>query len=315
MKEFLKLLGWQSLVLVLILSLILRMSITLPFYGQYFSFTVVPSSDYLLFTFALMLMTASLNVICSYYDTKMADILAKTETLDNGKKLRMFWLFAIIGVAALSYLSVKYYVWQIGALALVFELSAYSYALKFKRMAILGNLNIAFLYALLVFMPFLLELFAFTHYQGETLLRMPASAWQIYFWLFSFFAAFVFLLTFIRDLTADLANIEENKRDGFETFAVKYGEKRTDTLLIVLSAAFVLLNAFALFKFRYFLDTIQIGTLVIINILPFVYYVYKLLTAKRSEETVTLYQFLGMIYISLVFTIQFTGNIFTINAN
>ncbi len=313
MKEYLRLLGWQSLALILVLSLMIRACLTIPFYKMYFPMTIIPSGDYLLFTFSLMLLMAGFSVICSYFDTKMSDILANTETLDNIKKLRLFYVLVVLGLGALSYISFKYHVWQIGAIGLVFAGLSYIYAYKYKRQDLIGNISIALLFSLLAFMPFLLEFFAFTHYQSEILIQIPTSAWLTFFKLFAFFAGFVFLLTFIRDLTADVANIEQNKKDGFMTFAVRHGEKLTNKVLVVCSLVFMLFNAYFLYRMFDYMEIIHIVILSLTNIVPFIYYIYKLLSAKRTEEVIMLYQLLGMIYISLLFTIFYSQNLFTID--
>lgn len=174
----------------------------------------------------------------------MSDILDNTETLDNIKKLRLFYVLVILGLGALGFISFRYHVWQIGAIGLVFAGLSYIYAYKYKRQELIGNISIAILFSLLAFMPFLLEFFAFTHYQSEILIQIPTSAWLTFFKLFAFFAGFVFLLTFIRDLTADVANIEQNKKDGFMTFAVRHGEKATNKVLVVCSLVFIIFNAY-----------------------------------------------------------------------
>ncbi|MDO5759719.1 MAG: UbiA family prenyltransferase [Bacteroidota bacterium] len=313
MKAYFKLLGWQSLLIVFLLSLIIRVSLILPFYNIYFPMTILPSSDYLLFTFAIVLLMAGLNVICSYFDTKMSDILQQTSSLDNGKKLRMFYVLTIVGLVALGFVSFKYRVWQIVALGLVFVGLSYIYAYKYKRQVLVGNLTLSFLYALLIFMPFLLEFFAFTHYQSEILIKIPVATWLILFKVFVFLALYVFVLTFIRDVTADFANMEQNQKDGFSTFATKYKDKKTTNLLIFSSILFMLINAFYLYATSDYIDIIHIIILIIINICPLIYYVFSLSKVKRMEDLVVLYQLLGMIYISLIFTIHFSQNIFSID--
>lgn len=310
MKAYLKLLGWQSLLLALILSLVVRIGLVLPFYNMYFPMTILPSSDYLLFTFSIVFLMAGLNIVCSYFDTKMSDILQHTSTFENNKKLRMFYVFVVIGLGALGFISFKYHVWQMIALGVVFVGLSYIYAYKYKRQMLIGNISISFLYALLMLMPFLLEFFAFTHYQSDILIKIPASAWLTLFKVFGFLSIFVFLLTFIRDITVDLANMEQNKKDGFSTFATKFGEKKTINLLIVSSIVFMLINAFYLYATFDYIDMIHTIILLIINICPFVYYIYSLLKSQRTENLVMLYQFLGMIYISLIFTVSFSQNIF-----
>lgn len=310
MKAYLKLLGWQSLLLILVLSLVVRVGLILPFYKIYFPMTILPSSDYLLFTFSLILLMAGLNVVCSYFDTKMTDILQHTQTSDNNKKLRMFYVLVVLGLGGLGFISFKYHVWQWVALGLVFAGLSYIYAYKYKRQMLIGNISISFLYALLVLMPFLLEFFAFTHYQSDILIKIPASAWLTLFGIFGFLSAFVFLLTFVRDVTVDFANMEQNKKDGFSTFATKYGEKNTTKLLVISSVLFVLINVFYLYATFDYMDIIHIIILVIINICPFIYYICALFKSQCTENLVMLYQFLGMIYISLIFTVSFSQNIF-----
>ncbi len=310
MKSYFKLLGWQSLVLVLLLAIATRISLILPFYKIYFPMTILPSSDYLLFTFGLIFLIAGLNLVCSFFDTKMSDILQNTSSLDNGKKIGMFYVFAIIGLGILGYISFKYHVWQIVALGLVFAGLSYIYAYKYKRQVLIGNISLSFLYALLVLMPFLLEFFAFTHYQTEILIKIPVWAWLTFGKIFVFLSIFVFLLTFIRDVTLDLANMDSNSKAGFSTFATKYGEKKTNNLLVFSSVLFILINVcYLYFSFEY-MDIIHVIILVIINICPLIYYLYALFRVKRTDDLVFLYRFLGMIYISLIFTVHFSQNIF-----
>lgn len=314
MKQYLKLIGWQSLLLVLIYILMVRASITLPFYKAFCPMTIIPSGDYLLFAFGLVLMMASLNVICFYFDTKMSDIIGGVKTENNSKNLRMFYVFAVLALGAEIFLSVKYHIWQLGAVSLMMVGLSYIYALKYKRQCLTGNVCLSLLYGVFAFMPFLLEFFAFTNYSGELFVSIPAFAWLKYLKVFVFLAGFAALLTFVRDITADLANREDNAKAGFETVAVRYGEKKTCSLLYIAAAVFMVCNAYVLFRLRNALDPVHIIILIVINIAPMIYYFVSVYKSKRKEEISAQYLFLGMVYISLLFNVHFMSNIFLGNA-
>lgn len=320
MKEYFKLLGWQSCSLVLIGMLMLRTQIIIPFYQMYFPFTIIPFVDFLAFTFGMVLMMASFNVICSYYDTQMSDIIAKkkptkAEELEQKNKYRMFWVLAILALAMEGFVAIKDNAWQVLGIGIVFELGAYFYALKYKREYLIGNIVISLLFAIIVFMPMLLEVFAFKNYQSEFPLRIPVVGIQSVMLVFVYFAAFVFLITFIRDLTLDLANVEDNKQKDLITFPVKEGVKATKILLNAVSVLFIALNVWFVYQFYEVIDMVHIVFILVLNIaFPMVYYLVNLNRTKLQMQYVMLYQYLGMVYISLLLTILFAGDIFKINA-
>ena len=317
MKDYFKLLGWESLLMIIIGMLMLRSQIFIPFYNMYFPFTIIPSSEFVAFSFGAVFMMASFNVICSYYDGKMQDIIdnkQQKEDTQQTNKYKMFWVLCIIALGLIGFVSIKNNAWQVLAIAVVFECGAYFYALKYKREYLIGNIMISLLFALIVFLPLFLEFFAFKNFDSPFTLRIPKEGMQDLFSLFAYFGGFVFLLCFVRDLTVDLANLEDNKKNNLVTFPVKEGVRPTKTLLVIASCLFMILNIYFMYRFYDKLDTIHIIFICIIVLAPMVYYIISLMRAKLPMYYAQLYQTLGIIYIALLFVIFFCNDIFKIDA-
>ena len=316
MKEYLKLLGWESLLLVLFGMLMLRTQILIPFYQSYFPFTIITFVDFLAFTFGSVFLMAAMNVVCSYYDGKMLDIINgnKTESTEQKNKYKMFWLLAVIGLAIHIFIGIKNNAWQASAISVVFIFGAYFYALKYKREYLIGNILISLLYAIILFLPLFLELFAFKGFESPMPIRIATEGIQDILYIFLYLGAYVFLLTFIRDLTVDLANLEDNKKHELITFPVKEGYKTTKLVLTISSLLFIALNVWFAYKFYYSMDSIHIIFIGIIAILPIIYYIIKLYRSKLQMDYAMLYQILGFLYISLLFIVFFCGDIFRLDA-
>lgn len=144
-------------------------------------------------------------------------------------------------------------------------LSLYNYFLK--KIALAGNLTIAFLTVLAIYVPVIF-----------------AKDIQIDKHILNLLLVFAFWLTFIREIAKDLEDKNLDRKAGFKTLPVLH-ENLSRYLLMFLSLA----TPFLLFYFKTYFDGVTFGILLIISVLIAllsVHTVYK----KQYENATKLYK-------------------------
>jgi 4-hydroxybenzoate polyprenyltransferase len=312
MKDFLNLIRWKNLLVILLGLLIVRISIINPFYLKYgygFLFPYVNSTYYILFIFGILLIAAAANIINDYFDYDI-DLINRDEDkiyvgriIKKESALKLFYILASLGVFIHFAIGYQCGCIQLGFISIVFVLMAYFYSLKYKRMFIIGNIVIAFLYAMIIFLPAIFELLCLMRHIDIFKVLLPNVKRIGY--MFLFLTVFTFLLTIIRDIVKDMRNETGDRDCDARTSVIVLGEKKTKTLLYFLASILILLTgSFLCFYFKP-LEVFQVIIIGVIVICPLIYFIIELKKAKIQQDYDFLFQLLGMIFISLLFTLSF----------
>src|SRR5665811_1163028 len=164
MKEFLKLIRWQNLIMIITTMILMRYAVLASLIskigvilikgsGEEIPMTLQsPWYDFALLILATVFITAGGYVINDYFDIK-TDLINRGKVIVGTKIPRrqaMMWhnIFNITGVAAGFYVSAKAgYIW-IGILFLIVSGLLYFYSASYKRQFLIGNLVVAVLTAM-----------------------------------------------------------------------------------------------------------------------------------------------------------------------
>ena len=74
--------------------------------------------------------------------------------------LNLFYILSTIGVLIGYVIGYLNGFLHLGSILLAFVFISYFYSLKYKRQLVIGNLVVAFLYSMIIFLPVLFELFS-----------------------------------------------------------------------------------------------------------------------------------------------------------
>lgn len=179
-------------------------------------------------TFSLWLLSSSTIIIAAagyiindYYDIKI-DYINKPERVVIGKIIpRRFailfhTLFSVGGIAIGFYLS-----WQIGVIHFFSAFMLWLYSNSLKRLPLIGNVVIAFLTALSVF---IIAVFYKTNIN-----------------LILIYALFAFFISLVREVVKDMEDLKGDISFGCKTLPILWGIRKTKYFLYSVLVVFVLL--------------------------------------------------------------------------
>src|SRR5664280_1844778 len=231
MKEFLKLIRWQNLILIISTMILMRYAVLAPLVsrigvilikgsGEEIPMTLqFPWYDFALLVLATVCITAGGYVINDYFDIK-TDLINKGKVIVGTKIPRrkaMMWhsIFNIAGVAAGFYISFKSGYFWLGILFLVVSGLLYFYSASYKRQFLIGNIIVALLTAMVPMLVVFYEWPALYKYYIINAVSLPPMNFIIY-WVGGF-ALFAFLTNLAREIIKDIEDFEGDIAYGRNT--------------------------------------------------------------------------------------------------
>jgi 4-hydroxybenzoate polyprenyltransferase len=176
-------------------------------------------------------------VLNDYFDVKIdrinrPDKMIVDQEIPRRKAMIYYQILTAIGIICGLILS-----WWAKSftLALIFIITPgllWFYSSSYKRQLLIGNLVIAFLSAICILLPSIMEL-AFLKIQYGNLIYQTPLPKKIYSWT-SGFAFFAFLCTFIREIIKDMEDIEGDKELECRTLPIVWGVQKTKNLIYLL---------------------------------------------------------------------------------
>jgi 4-hydroxybenzoate polyprenyltransferase len=296
MKDFLKLVRWQNLLIVAVTMVLMRYAIIEPLLSR---MPVIPLSGtgesipmtlqcpwycFVLLVAATLFITAGGYVINDYFDIK-TDLINKGKVIVGTKIPRrqaMMWhtIFNIAGVAAGAYISWKAgYLWM-GLLFLLVSGLLYFYSASYKRQFLVGNIIVALLTAMVPLLVIIYEWPFLYRYYAVHAIEVPAMR-LLFYWIGGF-SLFAFLTTLIREIIKDIEDFEGDMAYGMNTMPVLLGIKSSKyvvTGLITVTIALLCL-VWALF----ISDLITLLYISILVVLPLLYIIYQIVISKNRKQ-------------------------------
>lgn len=220
--------------------------------------------DFALLVLSLVLIAAGGNIINDYFDVR-ADRVNKPHKVIVGKYVKRriamasHIAFNAIGILIGGFLAWKVGMWKLVIIHLFAAGSLWYYSVLFKREFLIGNIVIALLAALvplavgLFEIPLVIE--AYGAQVHDYFLEVnpegdPNLFFKILFYFILGFAGFAFLLTLVREIQKDLADVRGDIQVGCKTMPAVIGIRRTKlvvTVLLGVSIIIILMVAYYLF--------------------------------------------------------------------
>ncbi|TVR40831.1 MAG: hypothetical protein EA392_03055 [Cryomorphaceae bacterium] len=253
MWHFIKLLRPLNLLILVATMYFMRVFVLAPMLKPNEMAVQMTEPDFALLVLSILLIAAGGNIINDYFDVR-ADRINKPGRVLVGRYVKRrvamatHVVFNVVGILLGGYLAWKVGIWQLVIIHLFASGSLWFYSVIFKREFLIGNIIIALLAALIpltvgVFeIPLIMEMYGHdvaayfqTHYPEQD----PTSFFKLLFYFILGFAGFAFLLTLIREIQKDLADVRGDSQVGCRTLPIVLGVRRTQLIVLVLLGAAV----------------------------------------------------------------------------
>jgi len=286
-SSIIKIIRWQNLAIIILTQYLLRYGILNMFLFHGHPKMMSGVFDFSLMVLATVLLTVGGYLINDYFDTRI-DSVNKPEQNLVGKTLkRSNVILAHIIVNTIAILIGFYLAYHLRSLnfGLVFpfiSMLLWLYSARYKRLLAWGNLVVAILSALVVFVVWYFE---FLHLRLNaldfTMLAPEFGDTNRYFIAYGIFA---FLVSLFREIIKDMEDIPGDKAYGCRTFPIVLGIKKSNYIVTSLVLLTIILLGYGQWTFinrgwtvvfLYFLMIIQ---------LPMIYLIFKLYQAKQRED-------------------------------
>lgn len=296
MKEFLKLIRWQNLIIVILTMVLMRYAVISPMLGR-ITVTLLdgtgahvpmtlqcPLHIFILLVAATLFITAAGYVINDYFDIK-TDLINRGKVIVGTKIPRrkaMMWhnIFNIAGVATGVYISWRTgYLW-LGLLFLLVSGLLYFYSASYKRQFLIGNFIVAILTAMVPMLVVIYEWPFLYRFYTANAIGVPQLGF-LFYWIGGF-AMFAFITTLTREIIKDIEDYEGDRAYGMNTLPVTIGIR---TSKIVVTALLVVTIALLYLVWALFIsDRITLLYLSLLVVLPLLYVIYLILHGSNRKQ-------------------------------
>lgn len=296
MKEFLRLIRWQNLVMVILTMVLMRYAILQPILGR-IEVTLysiagsattmmlqLPWYDFVALVAATVMITAAGYVINDYFDIR-TDLINKGRVIVGEKipRRRAMMIHNILnagGVAVGFYVSWKAGYMLMGILFLLVSGLLYFYSASYKRQFLIGNFIVAFLTAMVPMLVIIYEAPMILKYYTINASDTPKLG--ILFSWAGGFALFAFLSTLAREIIKDIEDFEGDVAFGRNTLPVVLGILTSK--IIVISLIIAIITLLYIVWYLYVNDMITVIYISVAIVLPLVFVIIQMTISKTRRN-------------------------------
>jgi 4-hydroxybenzoate polyprenyltransferase len=296
MKEFLKLVRWYNLIIVILTMVMMRYFIVAPLIGK---LSVILSGanggevpmtiqfhlfNFILLILATVFLTAGGYVINDYFDIK-TDLINKGKVIVGTRVPRreaMMWhnIFNIAGVVIGFYISWRSGYFWLGSMFLIVSGLLYFYSASYKRQFLIGNIVVAVLVGMVPLLVVIFEWPAIYRHYSVITDNMPNIDF-IFYWVGGF-ALFAFLTTLTREIIKDIEDFEGDIAYGRNTIPVVMGitsAKIISVALIVITIALLFLTWHLFIS-----DRITLIYMSVLIVIPLLWVIYRVVISSSLKQ-------------------------------
>ena len=290
---FIKLIRIQNLIIIALTQYLLRYFIIKPLVEAKGFDLVMTHLDFFLLSLSTVLIAAAGFVINDYFDLKI-DRINKPEKIIIGKHIKRRVAMGAHVVMNIFGFTIGVYVayvvgnWNLAFIQVFAILSLWFYSTNFKFDLLAGNIIIAMMAALIPLMVGLYEV----PLLNRDLEVMYAQLIEAYAFNFNYiaywtigYAVFAFLMTFAREITKDMADMEGDEVYGASTLPIKWG---TTTAKIIIAFIYLSVITGVIIVQQMFLrDKISLSYVAIFICLPLIYTTYATFKSNERKQYLT----------------------------
>lgn len=278
MAAYLRLVRWPNLLIIGGIFLLLRFGLIAGFTETTILSSCLTGLHWWLMAAATVLIAASGNVVNDIFDQDI-DLHNRPDERIIGPIItedaawRLYYVLSGLGLGLGILLA---YLLGNTSNGLVFLLALgglWFYSYSYKRQFLIGNVVVAFLAGLTVYLPLLFEM------------QCDPQGWRLLPWM-PFIAAYAFfatLSTLIRELVKDMEDMDGDARLGCSTVPIVAGIKATKAIVVVLTL--VLMGAVARYQFVKWEENDMLSFLIIIAVVqvPAILLIRSVVAAEGGE--------------------------------
>ena len=253
-------------------------------------------------------------VINDYFDVKIDRInrpynLVVTRIISRDAAMNIFYGLTAVGVIAGTVVAWWAHSWTLLFTYVVIPGLLWFYSASYKRMFLIGNLVVAFASAIV---PLLVAIANadYLHHLYQNALAYSPIVGELYVWTGGF-AAFAFLLTWVREIVKDIEDIEGDREMECRTLPIVWGDKVAKiiaTILLVVIATLIVYILFAVLPFSHEWKSLPTRYVVFGLIVPILCSIVLLWAANnrteyhRVQTIIKFAMFMGMLFSYVIAT-------------
>lgn len=253
-------------------------------------------------------------VINDYFDVKIdrinrPDNLVVTRIISRDAAMHLFYGLTAVGVIAGTVVAWWAHSWTLLFTYVVIPGLLWFYSASYKRMFLVGNLVVAFASAIV---PLLVAIANadYLHHLYQNALAYSPIVGELYVWTGGF-AAFAFLLTWVREIVKDIEDIEGDREMECRTLPIVWGDKVAKiiaTILLVGIATLIVYMLFAVLPFSHEWKSLPTRYVVFGLIVPILCSIVLLWAANsrteyhRVQTIIKFAMFMGMLFSYVIAT-------------
>ena len=253
-------------------------------------------------------------VINDYFDVKIdrinrPDNLVVTRIISRDAAMNLFYGLTAVGVMACTVVAWWAHSWTLLFTYVVIPGLLWFYSASYKRMFLVGNLVVAFASAIV---PLLVAIANadYLHHLYQNALAYSPIVGELYVWTGGF-AAFAFLLTWVREIVKDIEDIEGDREMECRTLPIVWGDKVAKiiaTILLVVIAILIVYMLFAVLPFSHEWKSLPTRYVVFGLIVPILCSIVLLWAANnrteyhRVQTIIKFAMFMGMLFSYVIAT-------------
>jgi len=285
--DFLKLIRYKNLVIIIITQYLMRWCVIAPFlnvinYEMQFS-----EGLFALLVLATVCIAAAGYAINDYFDIRV-DMTNHPDSVVVGTRISRRWAMTInnvlnfIGVALGFWISHKIGLLTLGFLFVLVSGGLWFYSALYKRQLIIGNLIVALFAGLVPLLTVIYEIPLLNKIITPDRPPVEATAASVIFMYVAGYSVFAFLTTLAREILKDIEDLEGDNIAGRQTIPVTWGIKTSKAIVVSLLVLIIaLLTIVYVYSFKDFTSFIYLSVFIV---LPTLFLIFKLIKASKKGQ-------------------------------
>ena len=293
---FLSLIRYRNLLMIILTQVLIKYMLLEPFAPA----TFLGPFDFSLLVLSMVSLAAAGNIINDLNDI-VADRVNKPGRNPVGTRISeraAFYCFLglnLLGVGIGFYLSNLVGRPSFTALFILPSAFLYLYATQIKSTVLVGNLVISVMVAMIVVIVGIFDLLPVITPQNK-------SSQGVIFSILIDYAAFAFLINFLREVVKDQEDINGDHKAGYRTLPLVLGRQRTNALLFFAVLLPILGVVFYIYRYLHENEIAVIYVLLVV-LAPLLYFLLKIWNTSTRAEYKHLSLVLKMVLVAGLFSI------------
>lgn len=251
LKDYLRLTRPANLFFIVVLMTLMEKWVVMPVLQHYWQLPEqLPMWLLILLIMATVLIAAGGYVINDYFDIKIdrinrPDTLIVTNTISKQQTMRFYIVLTALGVGCGLTTALFCHSWTLAMIFVIIPGLLWFYSASYKRQFLIGNLIVAFAAALTPMLVAMVNEAYMCYRVGEMVLSVGVPQ-MVYLWI-SGFAAFAFVMTWLREVVKDLQDQQGDRELECHTLPIVLGERWTKVIITMVMLATMAASAWLIF--------------------------------------------------------------------